>query len=45
MQKQKAKMIGAADRVKPAHNRSIHPRVVEGRTMYPKVNTCKVKSK
>lgn len=45
MQKQKAKMIGAKDRVTPAHNRSIHPRVVDGRTMHPKVNTCKVKSK
>lgn len=45
MQKQKAKMIGAADRVKLAHNRSIHPRVVDGRTMYPKVNTCKATKK
>ena len=45
MQKQKAKKIGAKDRVTLANNRSIHPRVVDGRTMYPKVNTCKAKSK
>ena len=43
--KKEQKRISAKDRVTLANNRSIHPRVVDGCTMYPKVNTCKAKSK